>query len=189
MGRVRQVTFCVALLMVSWLVMMLLHEVGHVLGALFTGGRVERVVVAPWTISRTDVEPNPYPNVVAWGGPAIGCLVPSVLWLLTGRRRRVGLIVQFFAGFCLVANGLYIGLGAVTAIGDAADMLRAGSPPWAMGLFGLVTTSLGLLLWHRLGSLTAFWNEPAIVTGRMTLWAVGTLVILGGALAGCSAWS
>ena len=39
----------------SWLGMQAVHEAGHVLGARVTGGRVERIVLYPLTISRTDL--------------------------------------------------------------------------------------------------------------------------------------
>jgi hypothetical protein len=44
----------------SWLAMMAIHEFGHVLHALVSGARVERVVLHPLAISRTDVSPNPH---------------------------------------------------------------------------------------------------------------------------------
>ena len=39
----------------SWFVMMAVHELGHVVGALATAGSIERVILSPLTISRTDV--------------------------------------------------------------------------------------------------------------------------------------
>ena len=49
----------------SWLGMQAVHELGHVLGALASGGRVARVVLHPLTISRTDLVANPRPALVA----------------------------------------------------------------------------------------------------------------------------
>jgi hypothetical protein len=59
--------------------------------------------------------------------------------------------VRFFAGFCLVANGAYIGVGALDPVGDAAVMLRHGSPAWSLATFGAVAVAAGLGLWHRQG--------------------------------------
>jgi len=63
----------------SWLGMQAVHELGHVLGALMTGGRVARVVLHPTTISRTELVTNPSPLIVVWGGPVFGALAPLLL--------------------------------------------------------------------------------------------------------------
>jgi hypothetical protein len=111
--------------------MMAVHELGHVVGAVVTGGTVERVVLHPLAISRTDVSPNPNPVLVVWAGPLVGVLLPLAL-LVIFKVGRVSLayLSQFFAGFCLIANGAYIGVGSFARIGDAGDMLRHGSPRW-----------------------------------------------------------
>ena len=61
-------------------------------------------------------------------------------------------LLQFFAGFCLIANGAYIGIGSFGKIGDAGDkLLRHGSPIWSLWLFGAVCFPFGLvpLEWPR----------------------------------------
>ncbi|MEZ6046089.1 MAG: M50 family metallopeptidase [Planctomycetaceae bacterium] len=60
------------LLPASWLSMMIVHEAGHMLSAMLTGGQIEKVVLHPLAISRTDVSPNPHPVWVVWGGPLLG---------------------------------------------------------------------------------------------------------------------
>src|ERR1700752_5121078 len=103
--------------------MQAVHEFGHVLGAWLTGGRVERVVLHPLTISRTDLAENPQPLIVAWAGPLIGVAFPVVAWGLVAMARMPGKrLLQFFAGFCLIANGLYIGVGSFNGIGDCGDL-------------------------------------------------------------------
>lgn len=141
-----------ALLAASWWGMQAVHEAGHVLGAVASGGRVERVVFNPLEISRTDLAENPHPQFVAWAGPVFGSVVPVVAWLLArGWRARGAFLLRFFAGFCLVANGLYLGLGSFGGIGDAGDLVRHGAPMWTLWLFGVVTVPIGLGLWHGLG--------------------------------------
>ena len=133
----------------SWLAMQAVHELGHVLGAWLTGGRVVRVVLHPLTISRTDLAENPRPLAVAWSGPLFGAVTPVLLWhLAVGSRLPGAFVLRFFAGFCLIANGAYLGAGAMAGIGDAGDLLRHGSPPWCLWLFGLLTLPVGLWLWH-----------------------------------------
>jgi hypothetical protein len=51
MERFHQLLFIVSLVALSWFAMMAVHELGHVVGAVVTGGNVERVVLHPLTIS------------------------------------------------------------------------------------------------------------------------------------------
>src|SRR5438105_1787209 len=102
--------------------MQAVHESGHVFGAWLTGGRVARVVLHPLTISRTDVADNPHPLVVVWAGPIFGVVVPLLLWGAAAASRLPGaFLLRFFAGFCLLANGLYIGVGSFDRVGDCGE--------------------------------------------------------------------
>jgi hypothetical protein len=156
--RLKKKLLIASALLASWLGMQAVHESGHVVGGWLTGGRVERVVLHPLTISRTDPAENPQPLVVAWAGPIAGVVVPLLVWGLApvfcGPRdgfARLRWFLRFFSGFCLLANGLYIGLGSFGQVGDCRDMLNHGSQPWHLWLFGVVTAPLGLYLWHGLG--------------------------------------
>jgi hypothetical protein len=150
--RCHQLTLIISTLVGSWFGMQAVHELGHVLGAMLTGAEVTHVELSPWAISRTDVTNNTRPLVVAWAGPIVGVVLPLVIWHATSvARLSFAFVLRFFAGFCLVANGLYIGLGSFGRIGDAGDMLRQGSPVWLLWLFGAITVLAGLWLWHGLG--------------------------------------
>ena len=138
-NRIPQLVFIVSSLGLSWYGMMAVHELGHVSGALLTGGRVQQVVLHPATISRTDISPNPSPLVVVWLGPVVGCGLPLLIRLLLGRRSGLaGQLASFFAGFCLIANGAYISIGAFDGIGDCGIMLSQGSPLWVLIAFGAI---------------------------------------------------
>jgi hypothetical protein len=133
--------------------MQTVHELGHVLGAWLTGGKVTQVVLNPLTISRTDVQPNPHPSVVVWAGPIVGACLPVLFWFAAvATRFRHAWLLKFFAGFCLIANGTYIGAGSFGRIGDCGEMLRNGSPIWLLWLFGLIAGSTGLYLWNALAT-------------------------------------
>jgi hypothetical protein len=132
--------------------MQAIHESGHVLGAWLSGGQVEKVVLYPLTISRTDLAHNPNPLFVVWCGPVGGVVLPLVLWgIVAGLRLHGAFVVRFFAGFCLIANGAYIAFGTFDRVGDCGQMLRHGSVLWQLWLFGALTMPLGLSLWHRQG--------------------------------------
>ena len=159
--RLHQLLFAFSLVGLSWLAMMAVHELGHVLGAWITGGTVERVVLRPLAISRTDVSPNPSPAIVVWLGPIVGCLLPLAMTAVIPKQFSILLgMARFFAGFCLVANGVYISIGLLERVGDCGEMLRTGTPPWTMITFGAVTVPTGLSIWHRLGSFKSFLQNP-----------------------------
>ena len=152
MNRLRQVVLIGSVVLGSWLGMQAVHEFGHVLGAWLTGGRVARVVLHPLTISRTDLAHNPSPLVVVWAGPIVGVAGPLLVWAIAVMSRLPGAFaLRFFAGFCLLANGLYLAVGSFDRVGDCGEMLRHGSEPWQLWLFGAITAPVGLALWHRQG--------------------------------------
>lgn len=152
-NRLNQITLILSTVLGSWLGMQAAHELGHVLGARLTGGRVACVVLHPLTISRTDLAENPNPGAVAWAGPVVGVLGPLTLWGVAVLLRIPGVcVLRFFAGFCLIANGAYLAVGSFLRAGDCGEMLRLGSPIWQLWLFGLATVPLGLWLWHRQGA-------------------------------------
>jgi hypothetical protein len=129
----------------------------------------------PTVFSRTDVRPNPSPLIVVWAGPAFGAVVPAALALaLWPARWSAAYILNFFAGFCLLANGVYIGIGTFGRVGDAGDMLRMGMAPWVMFAFGFFTAVPGLWVLNRVSPRLGFGKAPvAIVPGH----ALGTLAV------------
>jgi hypothetical protein len=172
----------------SWLGMQTVHELGHVLGAWATGAHVTQVVLTPTTISRTDVTNNASPLIVVWAGPIIGVSIPVAIWSLAQAARSPGaFVLRFFAGFCLLANGLYIGLGSFGRIGDCGEMLRHGSSLWQLWLFGAVTAPMGLALWHRQGAwfgLGAAKGEVSHAAAYASLGFCLALLVLGFAIGG-----
>lgn len=178
MHRFHQLLFALSLLGLSWLLMMAVHELGHILGVLATGGSIECVVLHPLAISRTDVFPNPSPGVVVWLGPILGCLIPLALLTATsGRQPLLRGSIQFFAGFCFIANGAYIALGSIEHIGDSGVMLKTGSPHWLLCAFGLLTIPTGFYLWHKLGRLSDFVKSTSLIS-RSAAYSVFALLVI-----------
>lgn len=188
MPRSPKLLFALAALTFSWLAMQAVHECGHVLGAVLTGGGVERVVLHPLTISRTEVAPNPRPGVVVWMGPLVGVLWPLAAAGLMPRRWRLARgTALFFAGFCLVANGVYIGAGTLAGLGDGEVMRSTGTPPWVSVVWGLTAAGGGFLIWHRLGSFRGWLTHGEPLSWRVSAgsWVVtavlaGVLTLIGG---------
>ena len=152
MKRVNQAILLASFIPFCWLAFMAFHELGHIIVGLSTGGTVTKVVLHPLAISRTDVSPNPNPLAVVWAGPIIGVLMPVLIWAGFHKFKLAGdYLARFLAGFCLIANGAYIGVGSFENIGDAGDMLKYGSPIWLLWFFGVATVPIGFLIWHQLG--------------------------------------
>ena len=163
--------------------MQAVHELGHVCGAWLTGGRVSRVVLHPLTISRTDLADNPSPLFVVWAGPVVGVIIPVLMWMLADAAKiRGSFVIRFFSGFCLISNGLYIGIGSFDGIGDCGEMLNHGSSRWQLWLFGAITAPTGLWLWHRQGHHFGLGGAKGQVDRPAAYWtfaACGLLAILG----------
>ena len=180
MPHFHQLVFVASLLALSWFGMMAFHEMGHVIGAMITGGNVEQVVLHPFTISRTDVSPNPRPSVVrvVWPQFLVVLFLLSVAGWFHDGFKVVRNITLFFAGFCLLANGAYIAFGSFGRVADCGVMLRHGSPLWTLLLFGALTIPLGFYVWHRLGSVKGFLADPSLVEPKVAYSLFGALVVL-----------
>ena len=129
--RARTALLSLVLIYPFWLAMMAVHELGHVVGAITTGGRVLQVTIPLAGFSETIVHPNPWPRTEVWCGPALGGVIPVGLWLAL-RRTRAGAILQAFAGWCLIANGAYLGVGWIYRAGDAGELVQLGTPVFAL---------------------------------------------------------
>ena len=160
MNRFFQVLLIASTAGLSWLGMMAVHELGHVLAAWTSGGVVERIDLHPLVLSHTMLAANPCPLYVAWGGPILGCLFPlALLGIVKLFAKPYDYLAAFFAGFCLVANGAYLGGGTFSGgnaldgntLDDGAVILNSGGEVWQLLLFALLTVPSGLWLLNGLG--------------------------------------
>lgn len=176
--RFHQLLLITSILWLSWLMMMLVHECGHVLGGFCSGGTVRHLVWHPAVISRTDVEPNPHPLLEVWAGPIVGSIVPVVVaQFSTYLRLRVAYLVWSFAGFCLIANGAYIGIGSVKPVGDALELIDYGMPRWPMSVFGIIEVAAGLWIWHRVSPRFGFGARPVAINARHAYTVFGLAIL------------
>lgn len=177
--RARSALLIALTLIGSWYAMMAIHEFGHVLGAWLTGGRVERIVLEFFSFSRTDVVPNPNPFVVVWAGPIVGSLLPLLVWAINRLfGKTTDLVARSWAAFCLLANGLYIGAGAFGRVGDASDMIAAGSPMWTLVVFGIIAATSGLALFNGLGPRFGLGSKARVSNRDLLAAAVFCLISL-----------
>lgn len=166
------------LLLACWLAMQAVHEVGHVVGGLAGGGRIDKVVLHPLAISRTDVTGDRWPLLTVWAGPLLGVAIPAVLWsLAVWRRGSLRSELRFWCGFCAIANGAYLGVGSFSSLADAGELLRLGAPAWTLWTFGAVTVGAGLRLWHGLGPELGLGPHARPITRAKTLILWTTLLV------------
>ncbi|HWY74400.1 MAG TPA: M50 family metallopeptidase [Verrucomicrobiae bacterium] len=152
MPRTFQILLIASFIAFSWLAFMVVHEFGHALTAWLTGGSVALMVLHPLQISWTTVAPNPHPQLVAWGGAFWGALLPVVILVVAKLLRSPGLyLFRFFAGFCLIANGLYLIVDSFGGGGDGGSLIRFGASHWELLVFGAITMPLGFWQWHGIG--------------------------------------
>jgi hypothetical protein len=178
--RIPQIILIGTFVLFCWLAMQVVHEVGHVVVARMTDGEVTKVALHPLIVSRTDLAGNPHPLTVVWGGPLLGSILPLLGFAVARFSRMPGVyLFRFFAGFCLVANGVYIGTGWLIANGaDPGVMLENGSPKWLLLAFGLLTFPCGLYLWHRQGHYFGLAKAHGTVSHSATAVSAALFLVL-----------
>jgi hypothetical protein len=177
-SRLNQWLLVLTFIPFCWLAMQAVHELGHALAAALTGGSVNKVVLHPLALSRTDVNPNPHPLIVVWAGPFAGSLLPLGAWLLVRSHQRwLPSLFRFFAGFCLVANGVYLIGGSFAKGADPGEMMKLGSPQALLVGVGTVGLVLGMWLWHGQGSDFGLGTAQGRVEPRAVVVSVSLLII------------
>lgn len=134
------------LLLVSWVVMVFTHEVGHIAGGLCSGGVLESADLLPWHLPYSVFSPDPYPRVTLWSGLLVGVVIP--LGLAIAIRRDW---MWFVASFCVLANGMYIATAWVSGDSalDTARLLAHGASPLTLGIYCMLTIGWGYVRFRR----------------------------------------
>jgi len=134
------------LLSVSWCVMTFTHEIGHVIGGWVCGGHLKTAELRPWQLPYSIFNPDPYPLVTLWSGPILGVVIPVGLALFIRQS-----VAWFVASFCVLANGLYLAVGGLSGdnLLDTSQLLQHGAHPLSIGLYCLVTISIGYVGFRR----------------------------------------
>lgn len=144
MNAAKQVAAMAPIVVWMWLAMMLVHELGHALAALATGGRLVSLELRPGYLSHTFVQPNPRPSTVAWSGFLVGWLVPQMTapaWRIDGAI--VGQALRAWAAFCLLAGGVYLATGGGERLTDTGKLTAEGWPLTGLVVVGLVVATVG----------------------------------------------
>jgi hypothetical protein len=149
-GRFAAAVALVAVAVWMWLAMLLTHELGHVVAAMFTGGSiVVAVELRPGLLPHTLVNPNPQPAVVLWAGFVSGWVLPQMTapaWRI--EAGQVGPVLRAWAAFCLLVGGAYLAAGGAERLTDTGQLLAAGWPHTLLVLVGVAVAALGYA-WSR----------------------------------------
>ena len=181
MNRFFQVLLIISTAGLSWLLMMVVHEYGHVWHGWLSGAQLVEVHLPLVGFSRTEFAANPHPLFVAWGGPLWGCLWPLAI-LVAARlmAKPYAYLATWFAGFCLIANGGYL-LGGAFLTGGADDggvILQNGGATWQLLAFGLPAIAVGLYLWNGLGPYFGFGESRGKVDRKAAVAVTVALLIV-----------
>lgn len=139
-GPVRRFAHLLGLLLVSWVAMTTTHELGHLLGGWIGGATLRDFDLAPWRLPFSLHQPDPHPQLTLWAGPVLGIAAPLAVASICGWQ-----VTTFVADFCLLANGVYLALAWISGerLLDTARLLDAGTPPWVLAAFCVLTIGMG----------------------------------------------
>jgi hypothetical protein len=99
-----------------------------------------------------------------------------IIWAVAwGFRTPLLYLWRFFTGFCLVANGVYVGFGPNSSGLDTETMLRHGSTRGIMLAFGIPAVLLGLRLWHGSGQHFGLGDPDGRVDTRAVVVSIALL--------------
>lgn len=129
-----------SLLLVSWTVMTLTHELGHVVGGWLGGASLVDLELSPWRLPYSIHSPDPHPLLTLWSGPVLGVLVPIVFAVAIRIR-----VVWFVADFCLLANGSYLALAWLAGDPhlDTPRLFQSGATTLSVAGYCIPTICLG----------------------------------------------
>jgi hypothetical protein len=146
MYRANRIVRFVLLLLASWFVMTLTHEVGHIAGGWCGGASLIEFDLAPWRLPYSLHHPDPHPLLTLWAGPIAGVLVPCAVAAAVRHPYS-----WFVADFCLLANGTYLALSWISGDRylDTPRLLDAGAWPVAIAIYCTLTIGLGYSRFRR----------------------------------------
>ncbi|MEE2640842.1 MAG: hypothetical protein VX768_09465 [Planctomycetota bacterium] len=167
-------------LMVVWLLlglqwMLFTHELGHLVAAKICRARVTYLDLHPLGISSMLFESPSCRSLILWSGFLLGSLFPFVLvsaWNIG--LGGLGIFLQAWAWFCLLANGLYLLVGATESLSDSGLLVAAGWPGWTLTLAGAGLAALGYRGLSR--RMQMDWNRQQLNSIRWT--GIGCWVVV-----------
>jgi len=116
------------------------YEFGHALSVWLSGGSVRSWCGHPLQLSWTSFSRNPHPQLVAWGGPIWGALLPVVFSVSRdGFARRPLPLSCSSPALSDRQWAVHVG-GCIGLVVTGGRWWRSGAAPWELQLFGVVVT-------------------------------------------------
>jgi hypothetical protein len=132
----------------------IVHELGHALTVIATGGKFGFIEVTPFSWSYAHYIFAPEPMATSWGGilwsVIFGLLAFFVPWVAKSRLSFIGVLLAISS---LAGEGTYLLVGTVFHVGDPASLLGQGVPPLALIVIGSLLLLLCFPLILPLGTL------------------------------------
>jgi len=123
-------------------VVVVLHEIGHVVAAWASGGKPHSLRLHPFSTSSVEVVPDPRPLVTHAAGvvapPLVGLALLRALRAIRTTPLRLPLLV--IPSVACASSGLYLLVGITLEVGDAAVLSQGGIPRAV-----LIATGLGCI--------------------------------------------
>lgn len=150
----RRTVYCASLLIASWCIMTVTHELGHIVGGTLSGGTLVDANLLPWHLPYSIFKPDPNPLVTLWCGPILGVLMPFAIAILLRRDW-----MWFAFDFCLIANGMYIGTAWFfnDRYLDTPQLLEHGTQPILILIYCGITIGIGY--WRFRNSCIWAWTK------------------------------
>ena len=155
----------------------LIHEFGHILNGVATGGKFDHIEFSVLGWSRAFLAPHGEPRAVSWGGVQWACTISLLGFLLCWAfRSRAVLFFLVLTIDAFASSGQYLMVGLFTGEGDGAHLAMMGVSKPILIIIG----SALLLVVFPISGLAG----PLLGLGRRrnpywrTLLAVGSPVVL-----------
>jgi hypothetical protein len=145
----RQAIFVFGSLCFSIVASTILHESGHALATLLTGGKISSLVINPlgWSYVVYESSILPQPLFTAWGGILFSTIASIILlWIALQFQNPYWVFIGFVGIFILLSNGMNFMMGLIYSTGDPALLYEYGVPIWIILLVGCLSAFGGVLL-------------------------------------------
>lgn len=149
-------SFCIAHVGAS-----LLHELGHTVAAILTGGHSRGIMIHPFNFSYSYSNSIHHPLIHTATGALGSSLIAMVLFIVLIRWARPVLMPLLLIGpISLMDNGIYWAWDIITgARCDACNLAQGGISPWLLLFAGVGLCLVGIILTICLMRAIGFNNE------------------------------
>jgi|ERR1043166_148892 hypothetical protein len=105
----------------------ILHECGHLLSGILSGGRALGLTSHPFSWSMARVADCRHPQFMTWGGILWSGLLGLIIFIFSYPSRSIVLFpILLTSSLLILVNGVYFTTGTLIRAGDPADLMEYG---------------------------------------------------------------